>query len=164
MDEDVAIITILDFLRSVTDLPVDLASEEQEVSVPGVVLDDIQTTPRNDFHGVKSFAGEVVDEFGRATGSEHHFYHEVTADLVVRSEDLGEAYDEQKAFFSAFVPYVDDPRALHADFCQLDLSSATPRRVPFREPDWHEVGRILRFVYVLRETVDGDSLAEIESR
>lgn len=163
MRDDVAVTTILDFLRTLTELPVVLASQESEVTVPGVILEDIQVTTRPEMHGVKSFAGESVNEFGTATGSEHHFYREFLADLVVRSEDLGEAYDTHAAFFSGFIPHVDDPRSLHEDYCQMELGAATPRSVPFREPDWYEVGRPLSFVYILREIVDGDSLEAIET-
>jgi hypothetical protein len=58
---------------------------------------------------------------------------------------------------------MDDPRGLHEDLCQLEAGSPTPRRVPFREPDWHEVGRPISFVYILREIVDGDTLEGVET-
>lgn len=162
MNEADVLVAVLGQLRSAVSVPVHTEDAERGINVPGVVLVDPSFAPNQRRHGHQTYAGTTTDGAGNETGIEQHFYFEFDVTVVARSEDEEEADDLQAQIFSAFAPHVDDPRSLHADFCELEIGRASRRVDPLREPEWFETGRTLRLLYLSRVTTAGDTLEAID--
>lgn len=162
MNQDDALVAVLDLVRAALAVPVHTESGEDGIHVPGVVFSNVRSIEDQRRHGHQTYAGVTTDGAGTENGYERHFYYWLEVELVARSDDEEEADDLQRSIWDALNPYVDDARGLHADACELRIGQARRGVDALREPDWHESVRSIRLLYLQRVTTTADALASID--
>ncbi|MFC6953780.1 hypothetical protein [Halorubellus litoreus] len=119
-------------LESVVSVPVHTGTGEDR-DLPAVALAKWDTTRTHD-GGHRNYAGPTFDEEGDVNGAEFHIYHDMTALVVVLSDDEVESHELLAAIEEHFNFLEDTPGDLHADVRQLEVASGGQHDLQFAPP------------------------------